>query len=830
MAQLQHLKIIHVKLINHIVLGDIEFDLNNDVVSIVGKNGSGKSFLMDTLQPYSRSNRFVGTYPFKKGETGFKQIDFMDQNGIIYETKHEFVPKGKTHACKSYLNKVISGVVEELNPTGHCDKYEELVKLYLKFDSSCLDIGFLSFKANGITQSKGVDRKKTLETTIDNAILKSFKKNVKSLVSEHNAMAKQYEKQKVRLASQYTEDSLIDKINELTVEKDRANNELQSLMKKREDVKVKLSELDKLSNVDNKTIKSILSLTSDDMNVYEKYNKYQDAVRRSETLSNEILVEDKKINLYMANKQLKTDIENSKSILEVKESEYNKISANINKYILESDINVISWMESTLMLAKDFTDRLSSIKVMITSEDNLNSIISDLVESKSNMDEFVSKYKIALSNTDGESYNVDYSSNCDSCQLYNKFVKSVDFVKQNSSKWDRVINIERPEVEDKILTLNIVKDNIRRRLLNVISDSSNILTGESLDRVKMNSVDEFLNGCSSGSLYPNLHKLYEWYKDKVGIRDLLQSNISDIKNKMNVDMEKYNMLTSTESIDNTFDINQSKDKIKKIRSELSNYVNIISDSSYKSVGDLNMSDPDIFKYSNMSKAELQTLYNNIESVDKDRDIYVTLHDKCNDRCNELPKNIESYISSIASLNHKLSDLKDVNTKLLDYDTKRKIFQRCKDIIDKDIPIQLLRNNLNFIEKTTNSILSDNGINMSITIIPTESEIGIEVMVKDKIINDAIQLSAGETSIISLILNACILHIIGYPILCLDEADAFMDAINRVKYNDLVSSIRTLLNISQIFVISHNIAGMYLDYSTKICLGDNLDSHKVDIQL
>lgn len=830
MAQLQQLKIVHVKLINHIVLGDIEFDLNNDVVSIVGKNGSGKSFLMDTLQPYSRSNRFVGTYPFKKGETGFKQIDFMDQSGIIYETKHEFVPKGKTHACKSYINRVISGVVEELNPTGHCDKYEELVKHYLKFDSSCLDIGFLSFKANGITQSKGVDRKKTLETTIDNAILKAFKKNVKSLVSEHNAMAKQYEKQKVRLASQYTEDSLTDKINELTIEKDKANTELQTLMKKREDIKVKLSELDKLSNVDSSTIKTVLNLSSDNISVYEKYNKYQDALRRSEMLSNEILLEDKKINLYTTNKQLKSDIENSKSILEAKEIEYNKITGNISKYILKSDLNIINWMESTLMLAKDFTDRLSSIKIIVTSEKNLDTIINDLVESKSNMDEFISKYKIAMSNTDGESYSVDYSSNCDSCQLYNKFVKSVDFVKQNTNKWDRVINIERPEVEDKILTLNIIKDNIRRRLLNVISDSSSILTGESLDRVKMNSVDEFLNGCSDGTLYPNLYKLYEWYRDKMGIVEVLQSNITDIKTKLNIDTEKYNMITSTESIDTSFDIEQSKKKIEEIRNELSDYVNILSDPVYKSINDLNISDPDIFKYSNMSKSELQNLYNNIESVDKDRDIYLTLYDKCNTICNELPKNIESYISSITSLNHKLQDLKDVNDKLLDYDTKRKIFQRCKDIIDKDIPIQLLRNNLSFIEKTTNSILSDNGINMSITIIPTESEIGIEVMVKDKIINDAIQLSAGETSIISLILNACILHIIGYPILCLDEADAFMDAINRVKYNDLVSSIRSILNISQIFVISHNIAGMYLDYSTKICLGENLDSHKVDIQI
>ena len=828
MIRNQQLRITHVKLINHIVLGDIEFNLDNDVISIVGKNGSGKSFLMDTLQPFSRSNRFVGTYPFKKGETGYKKIDFINQDGVVFETIHEFVPKGKSHACKSYINKIEKGATVELNPTGHCDKYEELVKTYLKFDSSCLDIGFLSFKANGITQSKGVDRKKTLETTIDNAILKQFKKNVKSLVSEHNAMAKQYEKQKVRLASQYTEEGLIQKIEEITADKDKHNSELRDMMKKAEDIKVKLNELDKLSCSDISVIKKIMDIKSDDKSVYEMYSIYQNAFKRSEMLSNDILNLDRKIERWNTNERLKISISESKEILKSKSEDLCKINETISKFIISSDINIINWMESTLSLAKDFSDRLSSIKVIVASESNLDSIINDLVDSKSDMDDFISKYRIARSNSDGESYNVSYSENCDSCQLYNKFVKSIEFVKNNSDKWDKIINITKPEVEDKLLTLNIIKDNIRRQLNRVIDDSSSILTGESLDRVKMGSVDDFLQGCSNGVIYPNLVKLYDWYKEKVAMRDILESSISDIKSKLNMYRDTYNSISDTS--DHNFNIEQAKMKLKDMRNELIEYANIRNNSTYKSAGDLDMTDSEVFKYANMKRSDLVLLYNSVNSVDKDLSNYRALYEMCNKRCEELPKLIENYISSIATLNHKLSDLKEVNTRLLDYDAKRKIFQRCKDIIDKDIPIQLLRSNLNFIEKTSNTILSDNGINMSVTIIPTESEIGIEVMVKDKVISDAVQLSAGETSIISLILNACILHIIGYPILCLDEADAFMDGVNRVKYNDLVSSIRSILNISQIFVISHNIAGMYLDYSTKICLGENIDFHKVDIQL
>ena len=168
--------------------------------------------------------------------------------------------------------------------------------------------------------------------------------------------------------------------------------------------------------------------------------------------------------------------------------------------------------------------------------------------------------------------------------------------------------------------------------------------------------------------------------------------------------------------------------------------------------------------------------------------------------------------------------------MVDLDRKRKMFQRCKDIIEKDIPLVLLRNNLKFIEETTNNMLTINNINMSVNIIPTDSEIIIEVNVNDKTIDDAVQLSAGETSIVSLLLNACILHILGYPILCLDEADSFMDTINRVKYVDLLGCIQSMLNINQVILISHHITGTNIDYATKICIGELPDVQDVDIQI
>lgn len=59
----------------------------------------------------------------------------------------------------------------------------------------------------------------------------------------------------------------------------------------------------------------------------------------------------------------------------------------------------------------------------------------------------------------------------------------------------------------------------------------------------------------------------------------------------------------------------------------------------------------------------------------------------------------------------------------------------------------------------------------------------------------------------------------------------MDATNRIKYNDILESIRTVLGISQIFIISHNIDAMNNAYATKIKLlvGENGEDRNVVIE-
>lgn len=820
------LKITYVKLVNHVVLGNIEFELDNDIVSILGKNGAGKSFLMDTLQPYSRSNRFINNYPVVQGATGYKQVNFITADGITYETIHEYVPKGKSHACKSYLNKVVNGIKIELNPTGHCDKYDELIRHHLNFDSSCMIVGFLSFKANGITSSRGQERKKILESTIDNPILRMFKRNAKELASEHNTMAKQYEKQKMKLASQYTEESLDEDINKLTIGINENKKLLATATENLNKYISKKNELELISNTDTKKISMIRDISLDGLKygtVYEMYNKYQDSLKRSEINSNEIFRIREQINRYESYTSLKQALSESESVLKEKSDKLRSLNDKLSKYIIvDKRNNVIPWLENIVQMAKHFTDTLRGISVMAVSSDNLDKIISELVERKKNNEEFILKYKVALSNTDGNRYEVNFQDNCNTCQLYSKFVKSDEFVTKNKSKWSNIVDVEQPDIEYKIQKLNLIKENIKSSLYNSIIQCSQFI--QDPDKAGLSNVDKFLQECSNDVLYPKLVRLLDWIKGMNNFIDVLNDDIADL----NITIKDTEMKLSNIDVDSNLAIDKYKDQLNTLTEKAVEYDRVLTGTIFKVVGALDMSDPDILKYSTMSFDELDKLYTVVNRSESDLKFFNSKIDYLEKEISSYPKVIESSIIEKTQLESKLKDLKNLNKNLVDYDRKRKVFARCKDLLDKEIPITLLRNNLQFIEKTTNAILANNSIPMSVNIIPSDSEITIEVTVRDKTINDAVQLSAGETAIISLLLNACVLHIIGYPIICLDEIDSNLDLLYRRQFNDLIYSIMTVLQISQIFCISHNIASN-INYATKILVGDDkgLDLNSYD---
>lgn len=825
-------KITHLKLVNHIVLGDVDINFDNTMISIMGKNGSGKSFLMDTLQPYARSTRFISSYPVKKGEVGYKQVDFQLPDGTIYETIHEYMPKGNTHSCKSYLNKISGDTKMELNPTGHCEKYDELIRKHLNSDPAILNIGFISFKANGITGSKGVERKKVLESTIDSNILKTYKKNVKQLVSEYNAYYKQCEHKKIRLASLYTESSLEREIAscknkklELEMELSSKQTELQTLMVERD-------RLEKLKLIDRTKLKTIYDIAVKlkgidfEGNINSRYHELSDVSKRLQIDSNRIVsLNDKIIQINRSN-SLKSNI----TALEKQLNDVNKNiidqENNLNDYVCNWRENKIEeWLSKLIYYSNEFSKRLTNIKIVVSTESAFNTILNELIEDKVQIDKFIARYELASSNSDGEKYDIIHYDVCDKCKLYDKFVLSEKFIEDNRDRYKKEIEFNIPERLEKINNLTLLKDNVLQSVKNLILDIPTYLTEKSVKTLDIKDVDTFLYACSNNKLTMKLNNLYDWIKDKKSIIESNKTEIDNISNKINWMKDTLSTCEINETNIEKYELEVSElmDKVRKMDNEISNPIS-------KLILELDMTDSFNMEYVLKDVDEVITIYDNIANNDNKLQEVISRCEDINKSIKLLPFEIDNTFAKMIDYNHKLDELKDVNSRVVDLDRKRKMFQRCKDIIEKDIPLVLLRNNLKFIEETTNNMLTINNINMSVNIIPTDSEIIIEVNVNDKTIDDAVQLSAGETSIISLLLNACILHILGYPILCLDEADSFMDTINRVKYVDLLGCIQSMLNINQVILISHHITGTNIDYATKICIGELPDVQDVDIQI
>ena len=153
------IRIVSLKLINYapfnesMGITDFEFDRrksNNNLVLILGENGSGKSFLMSefTPEPCMHVGQRTGKR-FMTGKLGTKEIVFVvaDRNNIDtdeYKCTIVVSEDGKKTNCSFVHKNLITGEEKELNENGNVSSYMDLCKLYLGYDKNYKNIGYLS--------------------------------------------------------------------------------------------------------------------------------------------------------------------------------------------------------------------------------------------------------------------------------------------------------------------------------------------------------------------------------------------------------------------------------------------------------------------------------------------------------------------------------------------------------------------------------------------------------------------------------------------------------------------------------------------------------------
>lgn len=146
---------------------------NNKIVLIIGENGSGKTFLLTELSPEPlehidgrTGDRFIAD------EKGEKIIEFtIEDNGVAIEkyiAHITYAPnKDETHKTSCSFKRVNpDGTTTELNANGNVSSYMDLCKMYLGYDKTYRNIGYMSGQNNvkNIINMSEADRQSLIST------------------------------------------------------------------------------------------------------------------------------------------------------------------------------------------------------------------------------------------------------------------------------------------------------------------------------------------------------------------------------------------------------------------------------------------------------------------------------------------------------------------------------------------------------------------------------------------------------------------------------------------------------------------------------------------
>lgn len=147
------INLVRIKLVNFIgiwhgtnrELTEIEIDRYNspnNIILILGENGSGKSSLMSELTPLPLEH--IGDRNKSRiipDKVGIKELDYIVDGYVLYKIKIIYDPKKST---KCFISKHVDGKEIDLNPNGNVESYLEVIKNELRMTKSYTNVGYLS--------------------------------------------------------------------------------------------------------------------------------------------------------------------------------------------------------------------------------------------------------------------------------------------------------------------------------------------------------------------------------------------------------------------------------------------------------------------------------------------------------------------------------------------------------------------------------------------------------------------------------------------------------------------------------------------------------------
>ena len=782
---------------NHVKLGNFKIQLDNPIVSIVGKNGSGKSFLLSELHPYPSSNRYSSAYSIIKGVSGYKRIIYKD-NDIFYEIIHEYTPNNREgHSAKSYFNIIKNGVTEELNPTGNGNFFKDLVKKYLKFDHKTFNSSHISFKTNGLTESSAKNRRELLSDIVETREVENMTRNC---IIEYRTVNNMLNKIKDGRSGDIsgTVDELKYKLKELDREESTNNFKMDAMKLSIEEDKKTLTQYDNLKEDNIEDINACLdalSMFSDNETVINRYNikiENENAINRlfSDITSRKDKYY-KEVSLYQT-KLNKEEWTNKCDITRLEASnKRSKLSLYVNpKYMENLSIELIEPLKTII----DAINRVKNCSYNYASK-NVVDIMKEQEEEKHVLEHFIAEYNKKYNNSEGgKEYEVEPCPS--NCELYQRYVTDAKWVKENANSFKMS--------EENLAIIN--SDIELLKPLKLLFNQLHIIdkyTNKTMTDLHLNKDESFfINSLTDGEYIMSVYTLKGNIEDLINNILSLENSTKDYEIKLdsikhiNLDIENPDILL--EEIDK-LEKDLKAIKTRNIEFNINPYL-------------LNT------KYAYMTKNALKQHYNALKEANMNYNKLTLRISSDEMNIKTLEKRNYAIITERVNIQRIIEDKIKVEQEYNSLDKDRVALSRIRTIMEKEIPLIMLNNVLSFLEKQTNILLDENNIPINIEITVDDINILISASVNDIEIPDISQLSSGELCLVSLIMNACVLTLSGYKVFCLDEIDANLDIINRKKFNQIIDSLLATLEIDQIICISHSIESSS-DTAHRIVIGD-----------
>lgn len=782
---------------NHVKLGNFKIQLDNPIVSIVGKNGSGKSFLLSELHPYPSSNRYSSAYSIIKGVSGYKRIIYKD-NDIFYEIIHEYTPNNREgHSAKSYFNIIKNGVTEELNPTGNGNFFKDLVKKYLKFDHKTFNSSHISFKTNGLTESSAKNRRELLSDIVETREVENMTRNC---IIEYRTVNNMLNKIKDGRSGDITGtvDELKHKLKELDSEESTNNFKMDAMKLSIEEDKKTLTQYDNLKEDNIEDINACLdalSMFSDNETVINRYNikiENENAINRlfSDITSRKDKYY-KEVSLYQT-KLNKEEWINKCDITRLEASnKRSKLSLYVNpKYMENLSIELIEPLKAII----DAINRVKNCSYNYASK-NVIDIMKEQEEEKHVLEHFIAEYNKKYNNSEGgKEYEVEPCPS--NCELYQRYVTDAKWVKENANSFKMS--------EESLAIIN--SDIELLKPLKLLYNQLHIIdkyTNKTMTDLHLNKDESFfINSLTDGEYIISVYTLKTNIEDLINNILSLENSIKDYEIKLdsikhiNLDVENPDILL------------EEIDKLEKDLKAIKTHNVEFNINPYL----LNT------KYAYMTKNALKQHYNALKEANMNYNKLTLRISSDEMSIKTLEKRNYAIITERVNIQRIIEDKIKVEQEYNSLDKDRVALSRIRTIMEKEIPLIMLNNVLSFLEKQTNILLDENNIPINIEITVDDINILISASVNDIEIPDISQLSSGELCLVSLIMNACVLTLSGYKVFCLDEIDANLDIINRKKFNQIIDSLLATLEIDQIICISHSIESSS-DTAHRIVIGD-----------